>query len=346
MKLRAAGGNERAAASDAKPGKGVADAADCSATRHAEGMQAAITEYLEELAQARGLSQHTVRAYAADLESLRRSLEAMDVIEPGQVTLNHLRAWLAEPGPDGQSLADATIARRVATVRGFFGQLAQRGQIERDPAARLRRPAASRKLPRVLPATWLSDILYDLERAADDADPIALRDHAALEVLYAAGLRVSELVGLDLERIDWERRTLRVLGKGAKERIVPFGQPAERALRRYLEQGRPTLLARASKPDISAVFLGARGSRLGTRAVYELVATLLQQLPGDGPAGPHALRHTAATHLLDGGADLRMVQELLGHASLGTTQIYTHVSAERILAGYRQAHPRATKAAQ
>ena len=175
------------------------------------------------------------------------------------------------------------------------------------------------------------------EARAATEDPNAIRDLAVIELLYASGFRVSELVGLDLADVDHERLTVRVLGKGSKERVVPFGVPAHRALRAWLERGRPALLQHST----DAVFLAARGGRLATRAVYELVAGLLSTVSGSGPSGPHTLRHTAATHLLDGGADLRAVQELLGHASLGTTQIYTHVSAERLRESYRNAHPRA-----
>jgi integrase/recombinase XerC len=186
------------------------------------------------------------------------------------------------------------------------------------------------------------------ERASGD-DPGALRDRALVELLYAAGIRVSELVGLDVADVDRTRLTVRVLGKGGKERVVPFGVPAMDALQAWIDRGRPVLMAigaaaaaasAGAVPD-AALFLGDRGRRLGTRGAYRTVARLLQALPGDGPSGPHTFRHTAATHLLDGGADLRAVQELLGHASLGTTQIYTHVSSARLREVYRTAHPRA-----
>ena len=178
--------------------------------------------------------------------------------------------------------------------------------------------------------------------AAAEGDPIALRDHAALELLYGAAIRVSELVGLDIADLDSERGAARVLGKGSRERVVPFGAPAARALDAYVVRGRPALAARAASPP-SALLLGARGGRIGVRAVYELVSRTLAPIVGAERVGPHALRHSAATHLLDGGADLRTVQEILGHASLGTTQIYTHVSSERLLATYRLAHPRAER---
>lgn len=207
-----------------------------------------------------------------------------------------------------------------------------------DPAARLRSPKADKTLPRVITREQIDGILARLAERAEDGDPGALRDVAVIELLYAAGIRVSELTGLDVDDVDLDRLTVRVVGKGSKERVVPFGVPALRALRAWLAGGRPRLAAVASGP---ALFLGARGARLGSRAVYQLVAGLLADVPGGGPSGPHALRHTAATHLLDGGADLRAVQELLGHASLGTTQIYTHVSTERLKEAYRIAHPRA-----
>jgi integrase/recombinase XerC len=188
----------------------------------------------------------------------------------------------------------------------------------------------------------LAEALTALGARAATGDPIAMRDAAIAELLYASALRVSELVGLDLPDVDRRRRTVRVTGKGAKERVVPYGAPAARALDRYLEVARPAILGAIGAPaPTPAVFLGARGGRLGVRSVHRQVAGMLASIPGTGPSGPHALRHSAATHLLDGGADLRTVQEFLGHASLGTTQIYTHVSAERLKESYRTAHPRA-----
>lgn len=176
-----------------------------------------------------------------------------------------------------------------------------------------------------------------LERAQSD-DPIALRDVAMWELMYASAIRVSELVGIRIDDIDWADCTVKVMGKGSKERIVPFGTPARDALRAYLDVGRPALPVNETLPN---VFVGARGGKLTTRTVYGVVSSIIGDLPGQGPKGPHTLRHTAATHLLDGGADLRSVQEILGHASVGTTQIYTHVSTERLQAAYKSAHPRA-----
>jgi integrase/recombinase XerC len=184
----------------------------------------------------------------------------------------------------------------------------------------------------------MEEIFRSLQNHADTGDPVASRDLAIIEVLYASALRVSELVGLDLQGVDLDGRTLRVVGKGNKERMVPLGTPAATALGAYLDHARDALLEGG---ESSVVFLSTRGKPMGQRSVYEVVARLLADIPGVGPLGPHTLRHTAATHLLDGGADLRSVQELLGHASLGTTQIYTHVSNERLTQAYQQAHPRA-----
>lgn len=302
----------------------------------------AIDAYLRAVALERGASPHTLRAYAADLRTLAEFVEESGAeADPALLDLELLREWAWHQRDAG--LATATLARRTSTVRGFTAWLARTGRAAADAGVRLRAPRPDRSLPRVLTRTQVDELLAGLaDRAATD-DPNALRDLAVVEVLYASALRVSELVGLDLDSIDDGRRTLRVLGKGAKERVVPYGLPASRALAAYLDRGRPALASGAPSDGQAeaALFLGARGKRLSTRAVYTLVAGLLADLPGSGPAGPHAFRHSAATHLLDGGADLRAVQELLGHVSLGTTQIYTHVSAERLAAAYRTAHPRA-----
>ena len=295
--------------------------------------------YSAHLAEVRRLSPATVRAYRSDLADL--SASSGDV-ELSEIDLELLREWLWRATQRGD--ARATIARRTSSARGFFEWAGDQGLIAEDPSLRLVAPKRGRTLPKVATSDVLAGVLEDLGTAAAEGDPIALRDHALLEILYGAAVRVSELCGLDLGDIDGERRTARVLGKGSKERVVPFGGAAARALDAYLVRGRPALLARrVDGPKIgdrSAVFLGARGARLGPRAVYDVVSRILGPELG-AMVGPHALRHSAATHLLDGGADLRAVQEILGHASLGTTQIYTHVSSERLTATYRLAHPRA-----
>ncbi|NUJ86936.1 tyrosine recombinase XerC [Plantibacter sp. MCCC 1A11337] len=303
-----------------------------------------IDGFSEHLASERRLSPQTVRAYASDLRQLADFATGRDVELVDGVTLDLLRDWLWAASEAGSS--KATLARRTATAKAWSAWLLRTGRVASDVAARLRSPKTGRTLPRVVGRGPFDDLLAGLEDRAASGEPNALRDLAVVELLYASALRVSELCGLDRDDLDLDRLTVRVTGKGDKERVVPFGVPAQSAIVDYLTSARPQLVARAAANDRgptpgAALFLGARGGRLGPRSVYTLVARLLDAVPGGGPAGPHALRHTAATHLLDGGADLRAVQELLGHASLATTQIYTHVSVERIKESYRNAHPRA-----
>ncbi|WP_437384829.1 tyrosine recombinase XerC [Plantibacter flavus] len=300
--------------------------------------------FAEHLSAERRLSVQTVRAYRSDLRQLASFAEERGVQAVDAVSLDLLRDWLWHASEAGAS--KATLARRTATTKAWSAWLLRTGRITTDVAARLRSPKTGRTLPRVVGRGPFDEILADLEERASSGEPNALRDLAVVELLYASALRVSELCGLDRGDLDLDRLTVRVTGKGDKERVVPFGVPAQSAIVDYLMSARPTLLARGVASDRrpgagSALFLGTRGGRLGARSVYTLVARLLESVPGGGPAGPHALRHTAATHLLDGGADLRAVQELLGHSSLATTQIYTHVSVERIKESYRSAHPRA-----
>ena len=300
-------------------------------------LREAIALYLRAVELERGASAHTVRAYAGDLDTFAAFVDDRDAEpDPALIDLELLREWVWSQNDAG--LAASSLARRASTMRGFTAWLTRTGRAPADAAVRLRAPRPDRHLPRVLSRSQVDALLDGLTACAATRDPRALRDLAMIEVLYASALRVSELVGLNIADVDAARRVVRVLGKGAKERVVPFGVPAARALAGYLEHGRPALLDDRSGP---ALFLGARGTRESTRSVYALVAGLLAELPGSGPSGPHTFRHTAATHLLDGGADLRAVQEILGHASLGTTQIYTHVSAERLASVYRTAHPRA-----
>ncbi|MDD9152710.1 tyrosine recombinase XerC [Plantibacter flavus] len=307
-------------------------------------ISSSIDGFSEHLASERRLSPQTVRAYASDLRQLADFATGRDVERVDGVTLDLLRDWLWAASEAGSS--KATLARRTATAKAWSAWLLRTGRVDSDVAARLRSPKTGRTLPRVVGRGPFDDLLAGLEDRAASGEPNALRDLAVVELLYASALRVSELCGLDRDDLDLDRLTVRVTGKGDKERVVPFGVPAQSAIVDYLTSARPQLAARAVASDRrptpgAALFLGARGGRLGPRSVYTLVARLLDAVPGGGPAGPHALRHTAATHLLDGGADLRAVQELLGHASLATTQIYTHVSVERIKESYRNAHPRA-----
>lgn len=308
-----------------------------------------IDGFLRYLNAERGYSVHTVRAYRTDLNQLAGFAADRGATASAELTLELLREWLWVATQAG--LARATLARRSASARSFTAWLALGHADGTDPAARLRAPKPGRTLPRVITHTQMTDLLDLLAARSTGGEALALRDRAIVELLYASALRVSELVGLNLADVDLDRLTVRVTGKGAKERVVPFGVPAQRAIVDYLRRARRTLAGHAelSNPagpspaavSAAALFLGRQGQRLGVRGVYRLVATLLAAIPGTGPAGPHALRHTAATHLLDGGADLRAVQELLGHVSLGTTQIYTHVSAERLKISYGLAHPRA-----
>lgn len=298
-------------------------------------LSAATHAFATHLTHVRRLSPATVSAYRADLRDLA---EAASTGTLGDVDLEMLRDWLWKATQRGD--ARATLARRAAAARSFFSWAKDEELISVDPSLRLIAPKRGRTLPAVASQDGMRTLLDARRDAAADGDAIHLRDHAVLELLYGSGMRVSELCGIDIDDLDRDRATVRVLGKGSKERIVPYGTPARDAVGAYLTRGRPVLLARAARTT-PAVFLGARGGRLGPRAVYTLVAEALGPIIGADAVGPHALRHSAATHLLDGGADLRAVQEILGHASLGTTQIYTHVSSERLTATYRLAHPRA-----
>ena len=284
----------------------------------------------------RGRSVHTVRAYLRDVETFLSEAGVGDDDGLREVSLADLRAWLGVLSRRGA--ARASIARTSASLRTFFGWLERTGRISTDPSLRLTAPSRHRTLPPVLAQRSATALLDVAEVAADDDDPIHLRNRAALELLYATGIRVGELVGLDVDDVDLACDVLRVVGKGDKERRVPFGVPARQAVAEWLTRGRPRLVGPQSGP---ALLLGRRVRRADQRQIRSVVHDLLQHVPDAPDLGPHGLRHSAATHLLEGGADLRMVQELLGHASLATTQIYTHVSVERLKASYAQAHPRA-----
>ena len=296
----------------------------------------AIARFLQYVELELGRSKNTVTAYGKDLISLQEFVAERSCVAIDEVGIFELRGWLAAQRTLG--LSSATIARRATAVRSFFAWAYATELIEDDPASALVIPKVSKKLPHVLAQSQANDAMERVRLRADDDNPVHIRDVAILELLYATGIRVGELVGLDIKDIDDSRRTIRVVGKGAKERVVPFGQQAERTLNRYLDQGRPQLFASDSGV---ALFLGARGKRIDQRVVRSMVHEVLQSLSGSPDLGPHGLRHSAATHLLEGGADIRAVQEILGHASLATTQLYTHVSMERLRAVFEQAHPRA-----
>jgi integrase/recombinase XerC len=301
-------------------------------------------EFARHLAAERGLSPHTVRAYLGDVHSLLEHAHVCGITEPAELDAGVLRSWLARLRAAGQ--ARASLARHGAAARTFTAFAFARGWLASDPGPLLGTAKPHRTLPHVLRQDEMTAVLdaagEEAGSAAASGDPgaaaVALRDAALVELLYATGIRVSELCGLDVDDVDHERRCVRVLGKGRKERTVPMGVPADRVLGRWLREGRSTLATPASGP---ALFLGARGGRLDPRMARRVVHRCLAAVAGAPDAGPHGLRHTAATHLLEGGADLRSVQEILGHSSLATTQIYTHVSIERLRSSYRQAHPRA-----
>lgn len=298
-------------------------------------MKSAALAFADYLQAARGYSKHTVKAYETDVSDLISWLAKRDKETVVDFELDLIREWLYEL--DQKGLTKATLARKSAAIRSFSAWLQKTNQIEMDVAGRLKSPKTGRSLPKVVSRETLNEIFQKLQLTADVENPNGLRDLLSIELLYASGCRVSELVGLNLEDVDYSRNILRVMGKGAKQRMVPFGLPAREALDEWIRVGRSQL---ANDNSGQALLVNSRGQRLGVRQVYALVASLLDGTP-TGVAGPHALRHSAATHLLDGGADLRAVQELLGHSSLGTTQIYTHVSVERLKAGYQKAHPRA-----
>jgi integrase/recombinase XerC len=299
-------------------------------------MAKVLAEYERHLAAERDLTAHTVRAYSGDVAGLLDHAARLGCSEVTDLDLRTLRSWLAKQQTMGRSRT--TLSRRATAARVFTRWLARTGRVASDPGALLGSPKAHRTLPPVLRADEARQLVESAARLADDGSPIGLRDVAMLELLYATGIRVGELCGLDIDDVDFDRLVVRVFGKGRKERTVPFGHPAGRAVKRWLVDGRPALRVDAAG---AALFLGARGRRIDQRAVRTLVHRRIADVPGAPDIGPHGLRHTAATHLLEGGADLRTVQELLGHASMSTTQVYTHVTSDRLRKAYRQAHPRA-----
>lgn len=317
-----------------------------------------VEEFVRYLRVQRGRSPQTVRAYRSDVRALL-AFAAHRALPPaagtGATVAAHsgtgpdrlavpttdldaqvMREWLADMAQAGA--ARASIARRAAAARAFTGWAFRTARLPSDPGLKVGTPRHVRRLPVVLDRDQARAVAEQAVWRARDGDPVALRDAAIVEVLYATGIRVAELVGLDLGDVDWERRLVRVVGKGDRQRAVPVGVPALQAVRRWLDDGRHALASPVSPP---ALFLGVRGRRLDSRVARRVVHAATRAAPGVPDVAPHGLRHTAATHLLEGGADLRTVQEVLGHARLATTQIYTHVSVERLRATYERAHPRA-----
>jgi len=299
-------------------------------------MAAVLGEYERHLVSERDLTPHTVRAYVADIGAMLDHVVRLGGSSVADIDLRSLRSWLAKQQTTGHSRT--TIARRATAARVFTAWLNRTGRVSVDPGMLLGSPKSQRKLPAVLRQDEARELIEAAARLADDGSPVGVRDVAMLELLYASGIRVGELCGLDIDDIDFDRNVVRVLGKGRKERTVPFGHPAAAALKRWLRSGRPELRRDGVG---AAVFVGARGGRIDQRVVRDVVHRRIAEVPGAPDLAPHGLRHSAATHLLEGGADLRTVQELLGHASMATTQIYTHVTSERLRKAYQQAHPRA-----
>lgn len=302
-----------------------------------EDLEALLSEYGRHLRLGRNRSPHTVRAYLGDARSLLAHLvrPASDA-SVWELDAGVLRSWLAEHAERGA--ARTTLARRASSARTFTAWLARTGRLAVDPGPRLGTPTAHRILPAVLGRHQTAQVMAAAESGAAQQDPMALRDRLIVELLYATGIRVSELCGLDIDDIDRERRLVRVLGKGNRERSAPFGVPADEAVEGWLRYGRPLF---ATVESGRALLLGRRGRRLDPRQARTVVHDVVAAVPDAPDMGPHGLRHTAATHLLEGGADLRVVQELLGHASMATTQLYTHVSIDRLRKVHDRAHPRA-----
>ncbi|SDT14992.1 tyrosine-type recombinase/integrase [Actinopolymorpha singaporensis] len=338
-----------------------------------EWAESTLAAFARHLQAERDLSEHSVRAYLGDIRSLFEHVQSVrstagadeggDAVDPGAadgdgaaekdhehsggggeaatgplglIDIHLLRDWLA--GIQAGGRARTTLARRAAAARTFTAWAHRTGVLPEDPGLLLGSPKPRRTLPGVLRQDEAGRLLRVAAVASDDGSPVGSRDRAVLELLYATGVRVGELVALDVDDIDQGRRLVRVLGKGRKERSVPFGVPAAEALNDYLRTARGRLCTDRSGP---ALFVGVRGGRLDQRTVRRLVHARLADVPDAPDLAPHGLRHSVATHLLEGGADLRTVQEFLGHASMATTQIYTHVSAERLRKVYQQAHPRA-----
>ena len=296
-----------------------------------------LADYVRHLRAQRNLAEHSVRAYRTDLIDLFCHLDRLGVESLAKVDLRALRSWLAKQHTLGH--ARSTLQRRAAAARVFFAWAHETGRVTTDPAANLRSPKSIRVLPPTLEQATAARMLDEaIATARETGGPVAARDVALLELLYSTGIRVSELCGLNVDDLDRQRSVVRVLGKGSKERTVPVGVPAVRAVEAWLARARPQLITGDSGP---AMFLGERGKRIDPRVVRRIVHRSLRLTEGAPDLGPHGLRHAMATHLLEGGADLRSVQEMLGHASLATTQIYTHVTNERLRAAFEQAHPRA-----
>jgi tyrosine recombinase XerC len=296
----------------------------------APGWEAALMRFRREL-ETRGMSPNTLRAYGTDLEELAAWATARRK-EPTSLVYRDLRSYAAALSQRG--LARASVARKLTAIRSFHEHLVRAGKATQNPGELLPTPKAESKLPRVLGPDEVAGLLERIPATT----PLELRDRAIFELTYSCGLRAEEVVTLDVDSIDFEGEALRVLGKGQKTRIAPIGEPAQQAVRRYLERGRPALEPKASE---TALFVSRRGRRLSTSDVRRRLDKWVVETATAGRISPHTLRHSFATHLLEGGADLRSIQELLGHANISTTQIYTRVEPGRLRSEYARSHPRA-----
>jgi len=301
-------------------------------------MRESVSEYIRFLKSERNMSPETLRAYEGDLRIFVDFCSRAGITEPGDVDYRLLRRYLANLQTRGYSRS--TIARRSSTVRGYFRFLVRRGRLESDPAAALSPPRRDRRLPRVL---RLEEIDTAEAKQSLHIYRTSLRDMALVELLYATGMRVRELAELDLENVDLERGEVRVLGKGRKERVIPMHDAARQLVANYIDKERPILATNASADGIERepLFLSVKGGRLSDRGVRRVVDRFFRGLEGGKRISPHTLRHTFATHMLQGGADLRTVQELLGHVDLSTTQIYTHLNKGQLKEVFFRTHPRA-----
>jgi integrase/recombinase XerD len=302
------------------------------------GIEGEILDFLAYLELERGLSRNTLEAYRSDLLQFGEFLgrRGLSLAETQHGDIAAFLSELAAGGAERPPVAAATVARKVAALRSFYRHLRREGMLEHDPTAELRGPRKTRTLPRVLSRDEVARLLSEPRGAA----PRALRDRALLEVMYACGLRASEAIGLELADVDLEEGVLCARGKGSKERLVPIGSQAVAALRAYCRSGRPALLGVGSE---TRLFVNRRGTRLTRQGLYKIVQGHARRVGLEEKMSPHTLRHTFATHLLAGGCDLRSLQEMLGHADLATTQVYTHLSADRLKDAYFSAHPRASR---
>ncbi len=306
----------------------------------AAGIEPLLLDFLAYLELERGLSRNTLEAYRSDLLQFGEFLDRRGLLA-ARASHNDLAAFLSELAGGHEErppLAPSTLARKVACLRSFYRHLRREGTIEHDPTADLRGPRKQQRLPRVLTREQVARLLT----APRGTEPLALRDRALLELMYACGLRASEAVGLQLADVDLEEGLLCARGKGSKERIVPVGRQAVAALHAYCRSGRPVLIGSRVAPAQPRLFLNSRGGTLTRQGLYKIVQGHARRAGLQERMSPHTLRHTFATHLLAGGCDLRSLQEMLGHADLATTQVYTHLSADRLKDAYFSAHPRAS----